>query len=95
VRSAPFNVAVRGEPIRLVPLRDALNTQITYSQEFAEWEACNAAHLDVWLWDNNIMYTRRFKGKAIAWYNLHKLIELHAQEEASRELKRKSKSKSF
>lgn len=50
--------------------------------QFLEWEAATSAGLNLWLWESSL-YTKAFKVKVIAWYNLHKLVESHQSDAAS------------
>ncbi len=70
-----------GEDIRQYPLRDAVSAGIAHSIQFLEWEAATAAGLNLWFWESN-RYSKAFKVKVIAWYNLHGLVQAH-QSDAS------------
>jgi hypothetical protein len=63
-------------------LHDAVDAGITYAQGFAEWEAAQAADLDLERWENG-GYPTRFMAKVLAWYQLHNLVKLHSEEAAS------------
>lgn len=71
-----------GEDIRTYPLKDAVASGIMNSMQFLEWEAATAAGLNLWLWENN-GYTKAFKVKVIAWYNLHGLVQSHQSDAAA------------
>jgi hypothetical protein len=61
---------------------------------YNEWEAIIAAGAtldELQKWDAG-GYPISFKAKVIAWYNLHKLVELHASDAVSRETERRSSS---
>jgi len=77
-------VTVRGQPIEGANFRnprDIVNPDISYSQDFGELEACHGAGLDMWQWDQNV-YPPGFKARVVAWWRLHKLIQLHSQDAA-------------
>jgi hypothetical protein len=52
---------------------------IDASIAFTEWEACHGAGLDLWQWENGL-YPARFKAKVIAWYEAHRLVEVHVRD---------------
>ena len=66
-------------PIEEVVIGGAVNPGISYSQGFAEWEACIAAGLDIEKWESG-EYSVRLREKAIAWHKLHNLVEVNAQD---------------
>jgi len=73
-------------PIRDAGVRFSVETGIAYGQGFSEFEAAIAAGatLDELLkWEQGL-YPNQFKAKVVAWYNLHKLIELHANDAVAR-----------
>lgn len=75
-------------PIREYPLRDSVNSGISYSMLFSEWEACHGAGLDLWRWENN-QYPIEFKAKVIAWWELHNLVSIHNQDAAAAKTRHK------
>lgn len=66
-------------PIGEAPIRGAKATGIQYSMEFAEYEACVAAHLNLhdWVMDG---YPLWFKARVVAWHGLHHQVEMHKQD---------------
>lgn len=64
-----------------------MNTGITYSQGFLEWEAAQLAGLSLWEWDSGV-YPNTFKAKVIAWYRNHKEVETHVQDKVNRAKKK-------
>jgi len=48
---------------------------------YAEFEACVAAGLDLWAWENNV-YPKRFKVLVMAWHRVHILISAHVEQAA-------------
>jgi hypothetical protein len=86
-------VTKKGEPIRNAGgVRNTVNTGITYSMSFAEWQACIGCDLDLWAWESGV-YPRWFKVRAMAYYNLTNLIELHTQDAVARKSEAMSKRK--
>jgi hypothetical protein len=60
---------------------------------FAAWEAGVAAGLDMYKWENTTFYSRAFKARAIAWYQLHNLVRLLSEVAAQRQAQKKAKRK--
>lgn len=58
--------------------------------EFAEFEACIAAGLDVERWQN-FSYPNELKAKVIAWHHLHNQIAVHSEDAVQRKMARKGK----
>lgn len=71
-----------GEPIETVAVREAVETGISYSQRFAEWEACIAAGLDIERWEAG-GYPIALKAAALAWHRGHVQVALHSQDAAA------------
>ena len=71
-----------GKPISSVVIRGAKSPGITHSQKFAEFEACVAAGLDVYIWQFGVLYTPEFKADVLVWYKNHCLVEIHKQDAA-------------
>jgi len=90
--SVPFDVRLRREPITSVRLPDAINPGITYSNSFAEWEAAQAAGLNLWDWEHG-GYTKYFKVKVLAWYKLHSLVEAHTKAAVNKKARADAKKK--
>jgi len=65
-------------------------TGITASTHFMQWEAANAAGLDLHLWDAGF-YPKRFMAKVLAWHEGHELIEQHKQSALLKDAERKAK----
>ena len=74
----PFDVRVHGVPIDQARVRGAVNPGITSSASFAEWEAAVAAGLDLWAWESGD-YPPLFKARVVAWYQAHRLVQLHTE----------------
>lgn len=47
--------------------------------EYAGFDACVAANLDLFAWYNG-GYPKRFMEKTIAWHGLHGLIDTHVED---------------
>lgn len=63
-----------------------METGIAYSTSYGEWEAAIAAGAtleELEKWDRGL-YSTKFKSKVLAWYGLHTLIELHANDAVAR-----------
>jgi hypothetical protein len=59
-----------------------VNPQISYSQGFAEWEACLGAGLDLWQWETGV-YPIQFKARVVAFWRLHNLVRNHTEDAAT------------
>lgn len=73
-----------------------MDTGISYSMGYSEWEAAIAAGAtldELVKWDKGL-YPGNFKAKVVAWYNLHNTIELHANDAVARKQAMDAKSKS-
>ena len=73
---------MRGAPIQeanFLNPRDIVKPDITYSQGFAQMEACHGAHLDQWGWECGT-YPAWFKARVLAWWRQHQLIGLHVRD---------------
>lgn len=82
-QSSPFAVKRGGIDIEHVPIRKAVNSQISYSIGFECWQAGTAAGLDMWKWESG-QYPSDFMARCIAWYRQHKRVEAHSQDAANR-----------
>lgn len=89
-RQRNFDVRRNGSEIENVHVRGSVSPNITYSIQFAEWEACNGAGLNLWEWESNI-YPLPFKVKVMAWWKNHNLVNLHTQDEVNKKSKNKNK----
>lgn len=76
-------MARHGEPIRNVYLSGGVDPDISYAMPFVEWEAANAAGLSLWDWECG-RYSKDFKVRVIAWYNLHQLVQSHIEDAAAK-----------
>ena len=83
-----------GVPIDQYPLNSkfSVSTGIEFSSEFFEWEACVAAGLDIWKW-NNGYYPPIFRAKAITWHKNHILIDTHQREAEAIKAEQDAKTK--
>ena len=76
------------------PLRKSVNAGIKYGLDFASLDACVAAGLDPWTWENG-GYPRRFQARVVAWHKLKNLIATHTEDArniaAEREARKASK----
>ena len=86
-RINPFDVKVDGVPIKQVPVRNGVNTGVTYSMEFQEWEAATEANLNLWDWYCGL-YSNLFKAKVVAWYQNHREIQTHVQDKVNRQTRK-------
>ena len=68
------------EPIELAYIRKPVNTGITHSSYFGEWDACTSAGLDIEKWLLG-QYPQWLKEHAIAFVRAKGLIELHRHQE--------------
>lgn len=92
-RSTGFAVTKKGEPIHELPTpREVVDPGISSSLSFASWEACVAAGLSLWKWEQGL-YPRSFVARVLAWYKLHNLVKLHSEVEAAKAAKKKAKRK--
>jgi hypothetical protein len=81
-----------GTAIKDFPLPEGVNTGITHSAAFGHWEACVAANLNPLHWDAGI-YSPSAMDKVVAWYEGHRLIELHTQAALAKAAKREMKKR--
>ncbi len=75
---------VHGELITTAPLKNPrafTNPGITSAASYQDWEAAHGAGLDLHRWDTG-GYAPVFMGKVLAWWRLHKLVELHSADAA-------------
>jgi len=56
-------------------------------------EACIAARLDPYKWEETTFYTHAFKARIMAWYRLHNLILAHVEDARYLASLRKAKRK--
>jgi hypothetical protein len=61
------------------PLQKAVSAGVKYGLDFAGFEACVAAGLDLERWDNG-GYSPRFMVRVIAWHKLHGLVATHIED---------------
>ena len=61
-----------------------MDTGISYSGMYSEWDACLGCGLDLWMWESNV-YPKWFKVYVIAFHNMRTLISLHTEEAVSKE----------
>lgn len=61
------------------PLCKGVSAGIKYGLDFAGFEACVAAGLDLERWDNGD-YAPRFMAKTMAWHRLHGQIITHTED---------------
>jgi hypothetical protein len=85
-------VTRHGIDIREYPLSSGINTGISYSMRFAEFDAAIAAGLDLERWVDN-SYPPYLKAMIVAWHNLKSLIDAHQNDAQSAEIDRKSRLK--
>lgn len=67
-----------------------VNTNITYSMCFEEWDACTGTSLNLWDWENNA-YPLWFKIKIVAYWRLKKMVKNHTEDAVIKDNKRKGK----
>lgn len=83
----------KGNPIQELPTpREVTDPGIASGLSFASWEACVAANLDLWKWEQGL-YPRSFVVRVQAWYRLHNLVKLHSEVEAARAAKKKARKR--
>jgi len=82
----------QGEWIWEVPLPDAIDPKITYSQTFEFWAAATNANLDLWRWEQGL-YPRWFMAKVVAFYRLSNLVEAHKSQAVVAKQKREAKKR--
>lgn len=71
-------------------MSDSINTGITYSPSFEEWEAAHEAGLDLAMWEKAVGgYDYWFRAKVIAWYRLRRNIALNSEDAVNAKLKKK------
>jgi len=84
-----FQVTLNGELIQDIPKpKEAIDAGIRSSMSFVEWEAGTAAGLDMYEWENGKMYSRAFKARTVAWYQLHNMSKLRSEVAAQRKAKK-------
>lgn len=85
-------------PIYEVMPRHAISSGISYQSQngqisaFEEWDACVGANLDLWMWDTGI-YSRDFKARVIAWYQLKGIVDLHQNDVLATKAEQEAKKK--
>jgi hypothetical protein len=76
------------------PLKKAVDAGIRYGLDYASLDACIAAGLDPWAWDNG-GYPHWFMARIVAWYKLHGAIATHTEDArniaAEKEMKKAGK----
>lgn len=77
-----------GIPIEDYPIKHGVSPNISYAPAFGEMEACIAAGLDPWRWEQG-GYSVAFQAKILAWHQLHQLVELNVQDAVQRKANRK------
>lgn len=77
----PFKVTRHGRPIDTAPLKEAIDTGIAYSMEYAEYDACVSCGLDLWKWANR-QYPKRFMAKVVAFHQERMAVRNHAEDAA-------------
>ncbi len=65
--------------IRDAPLKRGVNAGVKYGLHFAGIDACVAAGLDVWTWENG-GYPTKFMERMMAWHRLKGLISVHIED---------------
>lgn len=88
-----FRIERHGIPIQDYIIRSSVNPGIKYSDSFAEIEACVAAGLDLWKWEN-CEYSDSFKIRVVAWYQMHNVVSQHIEDARQEDYKRQSNKKS-
>lgn len=78
------------EPISNYSFKYSLDPGIQYAQSFAEYECCLGLGLDIYKWEKN-EYPTWFKAKAIAFYNLHSMINAVKNDVAQADAERKAR----
>lgn len=56
-----------------------MDAGIKYSEQFQGYEACIAAGLDLWRWEQGL-YTPQFRAKVMVWKDMHDLVEMHTND---------------
>jgi hypothetical protein len=67
----------------------SVDPDINYSMSYAEWDAVTSLGLDLWLWETGF-YPKKFRAKALAFYKLRKLIEIHSQDAVAKEERKRT-----
>lgn len=60
-------------------MKDAVDTKISYSLAYEEFDACIAVGLDLEKWQEG-GYSKELKAQAMAWHRLKKLIRAHTDQ---------------
>lgn len=85
-----FRVLRHGDDIREYGVKGAVNTGVSYSTAYEEWDAAVNANLDLWLWENSI-YPYWFRVRVVAFHRLRMLIRSHEQDAQNRAIEKASK----
>jgi hypothetical protein len=85
-----FRVQKWGDPIEEVYIHRPVNTGITHSQYYAEWDACITAGLDIEKWLGG-EYPTWLKEHTISYVRNKGLIELHRQQEMDKAAEREAR----
>jgi hypothetical protein len=70
-----------------------VDTGISYSTGFGEWESAIAAGAtldELYKWESN-KYPLWFKAKVVAWHNMHVMVELHSSDAVNKKQEAESK----
>lgn len=76
-----------GIPIDEVSIRRGVETGISYSLRYSEWDACVSCNLDLWAWETN-MYPKWFKEYVVAFHNLRRTVSLHTEDAVAQQSER-------
>jgi hypothetical protein len=79
-----------GTPIEQVPIQKAVDTGITYSPYYGEWDACLECNLSIDKWVLG-RYPTWLKEHAIAYSRAKTSIEMHRQQEIDRASEREAR----
>jgi hypothetical protein len=87
-------VTRNGQPIDQVGVSNdvTLETGISFSAEFGEFDACIECNLDPWKWYTG-QYSVEFKAKMMAYHQENSKIRLHTQDAQHKKMKKLSKRK--
>jgi len=93
-RKSPFAVTRHNEPIRNVSIRDRIDSGISYSMRFAEFDAAIAAGatLDELQKLYYGGYPPKFMALVVVWHAMSSLINAHQQDAQNAAVRRQRKS---
>lgn len=78
-----------GTPIRDASIRHTVDTGISYSLRYIEYDACVSCGLDLWMWETNT-YPKWFKEHVVAFYNMKGQVAMHTEDAVAKQSEREA-----